>query len=121
MPVPDPEPVHHVEDKTIPGPASQLPVRIYKPQASAGQQLSALVYYHGGGFILGGVQSHDAVCRAIANKVPCIIVSVEYRYILSRQCALQCQWPLQPQEVDKTQNTIGSMTDLAMCMVQSAV
>ncbi|CAL5228497.1 g11644 [Coccomyxa viridis] len=79
MPVPDPEPVHHVEDKTIPGPASQLPVRIYKPQAPAGQQLSALVYYHGGGFIFGGLQSHDPMCRAVANKVPCIVVSVDYR------------------------------------------
>ena len=80
--------MHSVEDRTIPGPASQLPVRIYKPQAPAGQHLSALVYYHGGGFIMGGLQSHDAICRAIANKVPCIIISIDYRHALSCLCAL---------------------------------
>ena len=46
-----------VEDSTIPGPKSDLPVRIYKPQAPAGQHLSALVYLHGGGFVFGGLNS----------------------------------------------------------------
>lgn len=87
-PVPDPEPVNSLEDRTIPGPASQLPIRIYRPQAPEGQHLSALVYYHGGGFVMGGLQSHDGICRAIANRVPCIIVSIDYRYAPSCHCAL---------------------------------
>lgn len=121
MPVPDPEPVHHVEDRTIPGPASQLPVRIYKPQAPAGQQLSALVYYHGGGFIFGGLQSHDPMCRAVANKVPCIVVSVDYRYALSRQRALPyLGGHFSPHKKRTAPNTDGSVTDLAMCMVKTA-
>ena len=80
MPPPHIEEVLSVEDTTIPGAASQLPVRIYKPQAPAGKQLAAMVYFHGGGFIVGGIQSHDSVCSALANRVPCIIVSVEYRW-----------------------------------------
>ena len=89
MPPTHTEEVFSVEDTIIPGAASQLPVRIYKPQAPAGEQLAAMVYFHGGGFIAGGIQSHDSVCRALANKVPCIIVSVEYRWPqnLLRCCA----------------------------------
>jgi len=79
MPPQDPESVHSVENRTISGPESEIPVRIYKPQAPAGKQLSAMVYYHGGGFIVGSLDSHDSVCRALANKVPCIVMSVDYR------------------------------------------
>jgi acetyl esterase len=81
------EEVHSVEDTTIPGAASQLPVRIYKPHTSPGEHLAAMIYFHGGGFIIGGIQSHDSVCRALAKKVPCIIVSVEYRW-LPKYCSV---------------------------------
>jgi acetyl esterase len=78
-----PEEVQTVEDRAIPGPASQLPVRIYKPTASGGQHLSALVYFHGGGFVAGGIEWHDDICRTLAAKTPCVVISVDYR------CALQ--------------------------------
>lgn len=65
-------------------------MRIYKPQASAGQQLSALVYFHGGGFVAGGIESHDAICRTLANKTPCIVLSVDYRCALKSFCHVPC-------------------------------
>ena len=41
-----------------------------------------LVYFHGGGFVAGGIESHDAICRTLAKKTPCIVVSVDYRCAL---------------------------------------
>jgi len=71
------EPVHQVRDLKIPGPAGEIPVRIYTPDVPA--PAPALVYFHGGGWVLGDLESHDAVCRALANQVPCVVASVDYR------------------------------------------
>jgi acetyl esterase len=72
-----PEPVHQVEDRRIPGPAGEIPVRIYKP-AGAGP-LPVLVFFHGGGFVIGDLDSHDAACRALTNQAGCVTVAVDYR------------------------------------------
>jgi len=71
------EPVARVEDRTLPGPVSPIPVRIYTPEASA--PLPLLVYFHGGGHTVGDLDSQDATCRAIANRARLLIVSVDYR------------------------------------------
>ncbi len=71
------EPVAAVEDRRIPGPGGDLPVRIYTPAAPG--PLPVLVYFHGGGWVLGDLDSSDATCRALANRVPCLVVSVDYR------------------------------------------
>jgi acetyl esterase len=71
------EPVHDVEDRTIPGPAGEIPIRIYRP--SAEQSLPALVYFHGGGWVIGSIQTHDAVCRSLTNGAQCVVISVDYR------------------------------------------
>jgi len=75
-PVP-PAAIYSVEDRHIPGPAGQLPVRIYTPEAP--RPMGVLVYYHGGGWVLGDLESHDNVCRALANGAGCVVVSVDYR------------------------------------------
>jgi acetyl esterase len=73
----EPEPVARVEDRTVPGPAGPIPVRVYTP---AGQPpLPALVYFHGGGWVIGDLDSHDPVCRALANGAGCVVVAVDYR------------------------------------------
>lgn len=60
--------------------ADGVPVRIYTPPpASAGKELPVGVYYHGGGYLVGSLDSEDAWCRVIAKATPCIIVSVDYR------------------------------------------
>ena len=90
------EPVHHVENRAVPGPACDIPVRIYRPQPSGGQPLSALVYLHGGGFCLWGLDEYDGICRALANAVPCVVVSVDYRcflhacFLMHVRCGANC-------------------------------
>jgi versiconal hemiacetal acetate esterase len=57
-----------------------VPVRIYTPPAaSEGKKLPVGVYYHGGGYLVGDLNSEDAWCRVIAKSSSCIIVSVDYR------------------------------------------
>jgi len=72
-----PEPVARVEDRAIPGSAGEVPVRIYTPQGSA--PFPVLLFFHGGGFALCSVQSHDELCRAVANAAACMVVSVDHR------------------------------------------
>lgn len=72
-----PEPVKQVEDRVVPGPLGDIPIRVYTPEGSGPFPL--LVFYHGGGFVLGSIASHDALCRTLTNATPCITVSVEYR------------------------------------------
>ena len=66
-------------DRTIPGPHGDIPIRVYRPNVTASGPLPSLVYFHGGGWVLGTVDSTDAVCRAVANRAGCVVVSVEYR------------------------------------------
>jgi acetyl esterase len=73
----EPEAVAHVENRTIPGPAGEIPVRIYRPESRG--KLPALVYYHGGGFVLCNLDTHDGTCRSLANAAGCAVVSVDYR------------------------------------------
>jgi acetyl esterase len=71
------EPVAKVFERTLPGPAGEIPVRIYAP--SEGRPLPALVYFHGGGFVIGSLETHDGTCRSLANATGAIVVSVDYR------------------------------------------
>lgn len=66
-----------VEDVLAPGPAGQLPVRVYRP--SLGDPLGLLVYFHGGGWVTGSVDVADVPCRALAAATGCVVASVEYR------------------------------------------
>ena len=77
---PDPPEVASVRAQAAPGAAGPIPLRLYrglgtKPDAA----LPALVYYHGGGWVVGDLDSHDGVCRALANAAGCAVVSVDYR------------------------------------------
>jgi acetyl esterase len=66
-----------VDDTTCPGPAGEIPVRVYRPDAR--QPRPVVVYYHGGGWVIGSLTTHDNVCRALANDVGALVVSVDYR------------------------------------------
>ncbi len=76
---PEPEAVGEVRALAAPGPQGPIPLRLYRPAAAAAGPLPALVYYHGGGWLLGGLDSHDVVCRRFANAAGCIVVAVDYR------------------------------------------
>ena len=75
----EPEPVGAVIDRTIPGPAGEIPARIYAPLGAAASPLPCLVYYHGGGWVLGDIAGVDTVLRAVANRAGCTVISIEYR------------------------------------------
>lgn len=72
-----PEPVGHVEDRLIPGLAGKQPVRIYTPKGDGPFPL--LVYFHGGGWVVGSLNTVDVSCRALTNLAECIVVSADYR------------------------------------------
>jgi acetyl esterase len=77
---PDPEPVAEVKELRAPGPAGPVPLRLYRGQdASSDKPQPALVFFHGGGWVIGDLESHDQACRALANATPCIVVAVDYR------------------------------------------
>jgi len=73
-----PEEVAEVRSLAIPGPAGTIPARLYIPAAGA-KPLPALVYYHGGGFVIGSLDGWDPVMRSLANAGGCAVVSVDYR------------------------------------------
>jgi acetyl esterase len=77
---PEPQLVAETRDLACPGPHGDIPLRYYRPFGTeAGGVLPALVYFHGGGWLLGGLGSHDTTCRHFANAARCAVVSVDYR------------------------------------------
>ncbi len=66
-----------VTERRIPGPGGEIPLRVYTPALATTP--GALVYFHGGGFVQGDLDSHDALCRQIALDAKCVVVSVDYR------------------------------------------
>lgn len=67
-----------VESLQLRGPAGGIAARLYRPRPDPGAQ-PALIYYHGGGWTLGSLDSHDGICRALAVGVGCVVISVDYR------------------------------------------
>ncbi|QLG28415.1 alpha/beta hydrolase [Halorarum halophilum] len=76
-PAVDPEPVAEVDERKIRAYARDVRVRIYDPDPD--QALPAVVYFHGGGWVVGNLDTHDKVARALANEGECLVVSVDYR------------------------------------------
>jgi acetyl esterase len=66
-----------VTDREIPGPAGPIPVRVYRPAGDAPKPV--IVYFHGGGWVLGSLATHDGTCRRLADGVDAVVVSVDYR------------------------------------------
>lgn len=82
---PQPEPVASVADHQVPVDNGRIDVRVYRPDAS--EPLPLLVYAHGGGFVFCDLDSHDGLCRNLANLIPAVVVSVAYRL------APEHRWP----------------------------
>ena len=77
---PDPAPVGEVRDLTAPGPTGPVAIRLYRARAAKdGEAQPALIYFHGGGWVIGSLDSHDGVCRGLANGADCTVLSVDYR------------------------------------------
>ena len=82
---PQPEHVASVTDHPVPVDNGRIDVRVYRPEAS--EPLPLLVYAHGGGFVFCDLDSHDGLCRNLANLIPAVVVSVAYRL------APEHRWP----------------------------
>jgi acetyl esterase len=65
-------------DRTIPSPGGDIPVRVYVPPAGSAPR-GLVVFYHGGGWVICGLDSHDGVCRNLAGRTGTVVVSVDYR------------------------------------------
>src|SRR5689334_3912614 len=65
--------VHAVEDRDIPGPAGSIPVRVYRPSAEA--PLPIVVWFHGGGWVTGSLETHDNLCRLLCDDANVTVVS----------------------------------------------
>ncbi|MEI7447303.1 MAG: alpha/beta hydrolase [Burkholderiales bacterium] len=75
---PETPPLPEVRDVAAEGPAGPIPLRLYRPRTDAGA-LPVLVYYHGGGWVIGDLDTHDVLCRQLALQSGCAVVSVDYR------------------------------------------
>ena len=91
VPNPSPEPVADVTHRDVPVEGGSVVVRIYRPEAAG--DLPILVYAHGGGFVFCDLDSHDGLCRSIANLIPAVVISVAYRL------APEHVWPTAAEDV----------------------
>jgi acetyl esterase len=73
----EPAKVAAINDRAIPGPAGDIPIRIYTPEGAG--PFPALIYFHSGGWVFGSIAASDPLCRALAKQTPCLVVSVGYR------------------------------------------
>jgi acetyl esterase len=77
---PDPPDLAAVEDISAPAADGPIPLRVYKPKTlPKGGAAPALVFYHGGGWVIGDLDSHDVVCKMVADQAGFIVVAVDYR------------------------------------------
>jgi acetyl esterase len=68
-----------IENLAMPGPAGEIKLRAYTPVASGGAALPALIFFHGGGWVIGDLETHDATCRTLANETGARVIAVDYR------------------------------------------
>jgi acetyl esterase len=68
-----------VHDRAVGGGEGDRRARIYRPEAARGASTPGLVWFHGGGFVIGSIESHDGICRRLAKEAGVVVVSVDYR------------------------------------------
>ena len=73
------EAIGKIENRTLPGPAGPLPFRVYTPAAANDGPSGGVIFFHGGAWVLGDLDTHDCLCRILANESGCRVVSVDYR------------------------------------------
>lgn len=108
--------VHSTIDCMIPEPNGPIPIRIYTPE-NKDEQLPAIVFFHGGGWTLGHIETHDILCRQLVNASDCIVISVDYRLAPEHRfpkgledCYAATQWVYNHVEklhIDRKRITVG--------------
>jgi acetyl esterase len=74
-----PSPVGEIVDRTIEGPGGRLRVRRYRPAGTVARLLPAILYFHGGGWVIGSLEGYDLPCRLFCAQTGCVVVAVDYR------------------------------------------
>lgn len=110
----EPEQVAEVSDRTATGPAGDIPVRVYRP--TAGGTLPVVVYFHGGGWVIGDIEVADKACRSLANASGAVVVSVGYRK------APEFRFPVAPEDCyAATRWTVDNAAELGIDPARVAV
>ncbi len=115
-------------DRRIPGDDGPIPIRVYRPTAAVGQ-VPAVVYFHGGGFCVGDLDTHDPSCRVLAERSGCVVVSVDYRLAPEHvfpaavdDCVAAYRWVLDnPDELGVAPGAPGVMGDSAGATLSAVV
>lgn len=77
---PDPIEIAEIRNLSMPGPAGDIALRLYRPEPIRdGKSQPVIVYFHGGGWVIGDLESHDGVCREIAHRADVTVIAVDYR------------------------------------------
>jgi acetyl esterase len=107
--------VSKIQDRKIPGAGGEIPVRIYSPAGSG--PFGALVYFHGGGWVIGNIETHDVSCRQLTAGAGCVTISVDYRLAPEHKfpagpedCYLATRWAADNAaslDVDKNRIAVG--------------
>jgi acetyl esterase len=74
-----PAPVGEIVDRTIAGPAGRMRIRLYRPAGTVARLLPAILYFHGGGWVIGSLEGYDLVCRYLSARSGCAVIAVDYR------------------------------------------
>ncbi len=118
----DPEPVGNVEDRSVSGPNGDVPVRIYTPEESCfSDPLPVSIYMHGGGWVLGDLDTPDSVARSLTNASEGMVVSIDYRKGPEHRfpAAVEDCWAV-TQWVAKNADSIGADPDRMAVTGESA-
>jgi acetyl esterase len=74
-----PAPIGEIVDRTVAGPGGRMRVRLYRPAGSVARLLPAILYLHGGGWVIGSLEAYDLPCRFFCARTGCAVVAVDYR------------------------------------------
>ncbi len=109
--------LNSVVDSAFPGPAGDVPIRIYRPQGDGASLAPCLIFYHGGGWAVGDLDTHDHMCRHLAHGSGAVVISVDYRLAPEHKfpagladCIAAVHWVIDNAgklEVDATRVAIG--------------
>lgn len=126
-----PEEVTRVDDRLVPGDGNDIPVRVYTPEDAVGGSAPLLLWLHGGGWVIGDLDTADATARALANRSGAVTVSVDYRLAPEHphpaaleDCLAALTWSVENAEllgVDASRVAVGGDSaggNLAACLCQ---